>query len=81
MGQAKHQDCVLVLIQWEVLAIIDRAELHTVVVDHTIRGDGAVTVADQQQSGFIPVHILQFFFGCGAAIHVQIITAADFLQI
>ena len=35
MGQAKHQGCVLVLIQWEVLTIIDRAELHTVVVDHT----------------------------------------------
>ena len=81
MGQAKHQDCVLVLIQWEVLAIIDSAELHTVVVDHTIRGDGAVTVADQQQCSFIPVHILQFFTGGGAAVHIQIMAAADFLQI
>ena len=81
MGQAQQKDTVPILIQGEIPPIIDRAELHPVVVNHAIRCDGSVTVADQQQCSFISVHVLQLFAGGGAAVHIQEMAAADLLQI
>ena len=63
------------------LSVIGPLQLHPVVVDHAVGGDGAFPVQDQLQRSAPDVHLRQLLHGGAASVQLQKMLPANGLQI
>ena len=62
------------------IPVVHLLQLHTVVVDYTVRGDRLAAAVDQQQGGFNAIQAFQFLHPGAAAVQIYKMAAPYSLQ-
>ena len=63
------------------MSVVDRFQLHAVVVGHTVRGDDSSTAVNQLEGGFFAIHCLVLVYRHCAAVQCHCVVFPDLLQI
>ena len=57
--------------------VIDRLQLHAVVIDHTVGGDSTVSIFNELPSRFLTIQRFQLVNSCTAAVQIHVVVLAN----